>query len=131
MLQNDERWDRNINKYIDVGVSQVFKDVPDPRYGDRFTARRKFMKGLCKTAKVKAMGFHALRRYFASKLVENGEDLETVRFLMGHKAVSTTDKYVYRLKSDLRMIKAAVNKFSEKKAHEKAHREEGKDGKSG
>jgi len=79
-----------------------------PRYGDSFTKRRKFMEGLCREAKVKPMGYHALRRYFASKLVENGEDLETVRYLLGHSNVSTTDRYIYRLKSDLRVVKAAV-----------------------
>lgn len=96
-----------------------------PNYGDRFTARRRYMAGLCKEAKVKPMGFHALRRYFASKLVENGEDLETVRYLMGHKTVSTTDKYVYRLKSDLRVIRTAVDRLGEKKGTEKGTKKKG------
>lgn len=86
-----------------------------PNYGDRFTARRRYMAGLCKAAKVKPMGFHAMRRYFASKLIENGEDLETIRHLMGHKSASTTDRYIYRLKSDLRVIRAAVDRISNQK----------------
>jgi integrase len=84
------------------------RDGRHPGYGGRFTARRKFMAGLCKSAKIQRMGFHSLRRYFASKLVENREDLETVRDLLGHQVVSTTDKYVYRLKADVR---AAVDRI--------------------
>jgi len=71
-----------------------------PNYGGRFTARRKFIRGICKRATVKPMGFHSLRRYFASKLVEQGEDLETIRGLMGHHAVSVTDRYIQRVKDD-------------------------------
>lgn len=73
-----------------------------PNYGRRFTARRKFIRGLCKQAKVKPLGFHSLRRYFASKLVEEGRNLEEIRGLMGHGAVSVTDGYIYRLREDLR-----------------------------
>jgi integrase len=90
-----------------------------PNYGGRFTARRRFMRGLCKEAGVKPMGFHALRRYFASKLIEDGKDLETIRYLMGHATVSTTDRYIYRLKSDRRT--AVNNPASEKKKHTKKH----------
>ncbi len=73
-----------------------------PNYGDRFTARRKFMRGWCKRVGVKEFGFHGLRRYYASKLVAEGLDLETIRERMGHHAVSVTDKYINRIKDDLR-----------------------------
>lgn len=94
-----------------------------PNYGDRYTERRRFMQGLCKRAKVKPMGLHSLRRYFASKLVENGQDLETVRYLLGHANVSTTDRYIYRLKSDMRVVEEAVHQIGKanKKAHDLAH----------
>ena len=83
-----------------------------PNYGDRFTARRKFMRGLCKEAGVKSMGFHALRRYFASRLIEKGRDLETIRHLMGHATVSTTDRCIYRLKSDIRLTVSKIEKHT-------------------
>ena len=98
------------------------RDERHPGYGGRYTARRRFMAGLCKSAKIQRMGFHSLRRYFASKLIENGESLETVRELLGHQVVSTTDKYVYRLKAD---VQGAVDRILEK-AHEAAHAIEGK-----
>ena len=81
-----------------------------PNYGGRYTARRRFMAGLCKRAKIKKrIGFHALRRYFASMLADNREKLPTIQALLGHAAVSTTDRYVHRLGDDTR---AAVGKLS-------------------
>lgn len=86
-----------------------------PNYGGRYTARRRFMAGLCKRAGVnKRIGFHALRRFFASLLADNREKLTTIQSLLGHAAVSTTDRYVHRLNDDTRM---AVNRmgFDEQK----------------
>jgi len=37
------------------------RDPRHPRYGDRYTARRKFMVGLCKKAGIRRIGFHSLR----------------------------------------------------------------------
>ena len=76
------------------------KMLKHPNYGERFTHRRKFMSGLCKKAEVKRMGFHSLRRFYASKLVEQGLDLETIRERMGHHAVSVTDRYIQRIRDD-------------------------------
>lgn len=93
------------------------RDERHPNYGGRFTARRKFMKGMAKLAEVKNVGFHGVRRYFASKLVEKGVDLKSVQDLLGHAVISTTDKYVFQLKAD---IKSAVNQISEGGGAEKA-----------
>lgn len=79
------------------------RDERSPYYGDRYTARRRWMLGLCKTAKVKRpIRSHGFRRYYASLLVEQGVDLETIRDLLGHGDVATTAKYIYRLREDLR-----------------------------
>lgn len=79
------------------------RDERSPYYGDRYTARRRFMAGLCKTAKIeRPIRSHSLRRYYASLLIEEGTDLETVRDLLGHGDVSVTARYVYRLREDLR-----------------------------
>ncbi|UCF82164.1 MAG: tyrosine-type recombinase/integrase [Desulfobacteraceae bacterium] len=74
------------------------------------------MKGLCKKAGIdKPIRFRALRRFFASLLADNREKLPTIQKLLGHAAVSTTDRYIERIKDETR---AAVQKISfEKKAH--------------
>ncbi|MGY5359773.1 tyrosine-type recombinase/integrase [Cronobacter dublinensis] len=48
---------------------------------------------------------HDLRRTFASMMLDNGEDLLTVRDAMGHASVTTTQKYDRR--GDVRLRRAA------------------------
>ncbi len=49
------------------------------------------MKGLCKRAGVKDVGFHGLRRFFASLLADkHKESMPTIQKLLGHASVSVT-----------------------------------------
>jgi integrase len=93
------------------------RNPKSPRYGQRFTKRRKLLPGLCKRAGIdKPIRFHSLRRFFASLLADNREKLPTIQKLLGHAAVSTTDRYVHRIRDD---TMSAVSKISfKKKAHE-------------
>lgn len=63
----------------------------------------KFMlKRLCQKAGVKQFGFHALRHYFASNLVESGKvALADIQLLLGHQRTSTTDTYLHSLNPNL------------------------------
>ena len=74
-----------------------------PRYGDRYTARRKFMKGLCKRAGVRNFGFHSLRRFFASLLADKyKESIPVIQRLLGHASPNTTERYIYNISQDMR-----------------------------
>jgi integrase len=62
-------------------------------YGKPFTTRRTFMKNLCKRAKVKPFGFHALRRFSASILADKHKvSAKTIQRVLRHKNLSTTEK---------------------------------------
>jgi integrase len=80
-----------------------------PNYGERYTARRRLMKGLCKRADIKDFGFHGLRRFFASLLADtHRESIPTIQKLLGHASPRTTELYVKRISGDTR---AAVEKI--------------------
>ncbi|MGD9345545.1 MAG: tyrosine-type recombinase/integrase [Candidatus Aminicenantes bacterium] len=56
--------------------------------------------------------FHDLRHSFASRLVANGNDLNTVKELMGHSKLTTTRRYLH---SSAELKRDAVNSLSEQR----------------
>ena len=70
--------------------------------GGRLTNITKSWAGLVKLAKLHAFNFHDLRHSFASKLVQRGTDLNTVRELLGHSEIKTTLVYAHLADGNLR-----------------------------
>lgn len=59
-----------------------------------FTCRRQFMKGLCKRAKIRPFGFHAIRHLTASILAHEDVPMVMIQQILRHKNLSTTEKYI-------------------------------------
>ena len=69
------------------------------RHGDAvfpFKSVRTAFENACQRAKIKGLRFHDLRHTFASRLVDSGVDLITVKELLGHHSVRMTERYVHR-----------------------------------
>jgi excisionase family DNA binding protein len=49
----------------------------------------------CRRAEIKGLRFHDLRHTFATRLVEHGVDLITVKDLLGHSTVEITQRYTH------------------------------------
>ena len=80
----------------------VFVSTSNRHYGQPFTTRRQFMKGLCKRAGVKEFGFHALRRYVASVLADTHKiSAKSIQRILRHKNVTTTERYIQNINHDL------------------------------
>ena len=56
---------------------------------------------------IKDFYFHDLRHNFATRLVQNGEDLCKVKELLGHKSISVTMRYAHHDPESLRAGVAA------------------------
>ena len=52
-------------------------------------------KGACKRAGISNLRFHDLRHTFASRLVERGVDIETLKELLGHHSITITQRYIH------------------------------------
>ena len=70
--------------------------------GARLTNITKSWNGVMKLSKIEGFNFHDLRHHFASRLVQAGVDLNTVRTLMGHSEISTTLIYAHLAPDNLR-----------------------------
>jgi len=66
----------------------------------------------CRRAGIKDLRFHDLRHTFATRLIEAGVDIVTVRDLLGHSSVRLTERYTHS-KSELK--RRAVEALTAKK----------------
>jgi len=71
---------------------------PDPETGQSYHFRRRWLIGLCKRAEVKQFGLHGIRHLSASLLMQADVPLIDIKDILRHKSVSTTEKYIHRLK---------------------------------
>lgn len=99
LRDNLEWWWKN-RPIKDTPYVFVNLDKRSDYYGQPYTARNRFMLGLCKRAKVKSFGFHAIRRYVASILALKGVPAKVIQGILGHHSVSTTERYIYNIMSD-------------------------------
>jgi len=63
--------------------------------GERLTNIRKSWANLMEGASVSDFRFHDLRHTFASNLIMKGADLYTVKELLGHSGIETTQRYAH------------------------------------
>jgi site-specific recombinase XerD len=93
---------------LESWVEEIRSDIPGPlfsrvrRYDDvtseRMTSQAIYhiLNSRSVEAGIEKCAPHDLRRTFASSMLENGEDLITVKDAMGHASLATTQKYDFR-----------------------------------
>lgn len=99
-------------------LKEVISQIPrqgeyvfiNPRNGKPYDYRRKFLKTLCKKAKVKPFMFHALRHFGASKLDSMGISLTVIQEILGHERATTTDHYLQSIRGG---VKDAMKKLED------------------
>ena len=71
--------------------------------GERMTRIDTAWGTLMKTAGLKNFRLHDCRHHFASRLVQAGVDLYTVKELLGHSEIAMTEKYSHLAPDNLRL----------------------------
>jgi integrase len=89
--------DRPVKDSSNVFVCLDDKPVNEHLLGKPFTSRQHIMKSLCKKAKVKPFGFHAIRHLTASILYHKGYDVAIIQAILRHKSPTTTNRYLKSL----------------------------------
>ena len=67
----------------------------NPATGDKFVDLKLGLKSALKRAGLSGITWHTFRHTFASRLTRNGEDLVTVKELLGHSTIATTMRYAH------------------------------------
>jgi integrase len=96
-----------LNEWREKSHETVF--VFPGKEGARLTNVNKSWRGVVKLAGLTNFHFHDLRHTFASRLVQAGIDLNTVRELLGHAEIATTLVYSHLAPANLR---AAVERVA-------------------
>jgi integrase len=69
--------------------------IVNPDTGKPYTTVRKAFLTACQRAEIKDLRLHDLRHTFATRLINAGVDVETVRDLLGHYSVTLTQRYTH------------------------------------
>lgn len=99
--KNGERREIPINKSLREALDGLIPrlDVPyvfyDPATGKPYKDIKRSFNSACRRARIKDFHFHDLRHTFASHLVMEGQDITTVKELLGHKTLAMTMRYAH------------------------------------
>jgi integrase len=97
-------------EYDFIPMTQELKDVLSEKkkntestylfcdeYGQPYKHRQHLLRRLCRRANVKKFGFHAIRHLSASILAHEGIDIPTIQYILRHKNLHTTSRYLHKL----------------------------------
>ena len=101
ITKNGERREIPINSTLRAALQGLVRrlDVPyvfhDAKTAERYQDVKKGFSAACRGAGINDFHFHDLRHTFASHLVMAGQDLTTVKELLGHKTLTMTLRYAH------------------------------------
>ena len=98
---------RKVLEYWALGKRNEFVFY-NPETGKPFVDLKAGFKLACKKAGITGVTWHTLRHTFASRLVDRGVDIVTVKELLGHSSITLTMRYTH---TNLDSKRAAVEKL--------------------
>lgn len=101
---------RKVLEYWVLGKRNEFVFY-NPETGKPFVDLKAGFKLACKKAGIEGVTWHTLRHTFASRLVDRGVDIVTVKELLGHSSITVTMRYTH---TNLESKRAAVGKLLHK-----------------
>jgi integrase len=86
----------------------TYKDLATKKHRPVTNIHRAFWKA-CKRANITDLKFHDLRHCFATRLTKNSGDIVSVKSILGHSSLKTTEKYLH---TDFLRMKEAVKSLN-------------------
>lgn len=99
-------------KQMNMGASEYVFLYEDPKSGKfrHVTTIRRAFTAACRRAKIKNLHFHDLRHTVGTRLIERGVDPISVKNILGHANLKTTEIYLH---SSMSRMMAAVEKLDD------------------
>ena len=92
----------NINRALQAEFSKLKAEsngspyvLPNTVTGKPYASLYRCFIKACKSVGIEGLRFHDLRHTFATRLVQGGVDIETVRDLLGHHSIVMTQRYTH------------------------------------
>lgn len=104
------QWWKAERPYKTEHVFTCLDDSPSPHHqpGEPYRSRQHFMETMCRRARVKQFGLHAIRHLRAVMLYRSGARLHEIQKWLRHENASTTERYLKRLGLDLDRLREAA-----------------------
>jgi integrase len=136
--KNGERREVPINQTLRETLLELFQgtkerprriDIPfvfyDPANGKAYKDVKRSFHSACRRAKITDFRFHDLRHCFASHLVMAGQDITTVKELLGHKTLTMTLRYAHLAPSHkVKAVEVLDSILNEKSTAQLLHKKE-------
>ncbi len=118
---SEELYEKMNALWKSIGNNKFVFQYADPKTGEKRHLKyfRRAFENACKRADIKGLTFHDLRHTFASRLVRSGVDLITVKDLLGHYSVKTTERYTHSNQEQKRKAVELLNTGNNGKKAEK------------
>lgn len=105
----------------------------DPATGFRYLYRQRWLKNMCRRAKVRYFNWHSIRHLTSHILMREKADLGEIQEVLRHKSANTTARYLERIGSTKPTLKLVSNrtkgKLKNKSANKSASRKLTQNGK--
>ena len=118
-----------MNSRLNETLKRWYRDRPNKespyvfvfeKIGQPFIYRRKFLKGLCKRAGIRELGFHALRRYVASILSDKHKvSSKAIQIVLGHESQSTTERYLQKIHTGMAEVMEFLSESATNECYKK------------
>src|SRR5262249_22565631 len=82
-----------------------------PHGGGKFTNVAKSLAAACEEAEVEDVTIHTFRHTFGTRLAAAGASIRTIKELMGHQDIKTTERYVHLVESEAHRAIAKLSEY--------------------
>ena len=103
--------DELLKELTSMGIKESGYVFLNPESNNTWINPTRFLKRICKKAKVKYIGFHGIRHSVCTDLVEKGVPLNVVKEIMAHSDIRTTMKYTHLKDESIKNAMQLLNRY--------------------